>query len=252
MLSLNFPTFTDGLHSAKRLIAAWRVLVGVWAPARWEFSIAAIAQYATPIAPEANPWLDKYKNLAPAESKPLEPKEETDIPPVLPPLPVLPSLPDMLRPHEDEPAASVSKSGKKPKRRPPSRRIMRHVLRARVKAIRALAQLFAELAKQDRHLKARGEGKKRVYASEHLARRSGGVVDLPIGGEGEEVKREGWRDLEEVVAFLEARGAKIPTVGSSPSRKQEEEDWASLSSDGEGGYVTASDNEEVVWVPPGE
>ena len=41
----------------KRVAAAWRVLIGVWAPKKWEYSLTALAQYtATPIPP-ANQWV---------------------------------------------------------------------------------------------------------------------------------------------------------------------------------------------------
>ncbi|KAH8827334.1 glycerol-3-phosphate-acyltransferase [Flagelloscypha sp. PMI_526] len=216
----------DNYEHAKRLIAAWRVLVGVWAPSHWEFPIHAMSQYITPITPLPNPWLDKYKDHA--EQKKGESNESLKSSDTIPAM--LPSGPQVVLPGEEEPPASISKTGHQLKRRPPSRRIMRHVLRARVKAIRAVSQLFTELGRQDKVLKSKGQGKKRVYASEHLGARFGGLVDVPTTPHAETVRREGWRDYEEVVEFLRKRGAKIPSPSAS---KDIGDDWATLSSDGE-------------------
>ncbi|KIP01621.1 hypothetical protein PHLGIDRAFT_38237 [Phlebiopsis gigantea 11061_1 CR5-6] len=44
----------DYYDHAKRLVAAWRVLVGVWAPKRWDLSIPALTQYTVPKVPPAS------------------------------------------------------------------------------------------------------------------------------------------------------------------------------------------------------
>ena len=178
--------------SAKRLIATWRILVGVWAPKRMELPLAALAQYTTPVLPKENPWVDRpKKDASPGLQSPDTPK-------------VLPSdTPDLSIP---EPPV------KSRKKRPQTRRIMRHVLRARVEAVKALASLFDQIERS-------GSGKK-VKASQHLARQYGWEED-----------GEGWRTAAEVVRYLRARGAKIPTIQSSSAM---DDNWAAASSDGEG------------------
>lgn len=126
-------------------------------------------------------------------------------------------------------------------RRPPSRRLVRHVLRSRVEAVNALAAFFDAISQAG--------SEKKVNASPHLARMYGGGVKASAsvsGADGsaqeEQAGVEGWRYAWEVVSFLKKRGAKIPTLGSGPM----EDDWA-LSSEGEG-YTTGEDGEEPVWV----
>ncbi|KAF9020653.1 glycerol-3-phosphate-acyltransferase [Hymenopellis radicata] len=155
----------DNYEHAKRLLATWRILVGVWAPKRMELSLAALSQYTTPVLPKDNPWIDKAK------------KTPTSSSPPSPPLPAKPPV----------------KSRKK--RRPPTRRIMRHVLRARVEAVKALA-------------------------GTHLAKLHGWEAD-----------GEGWRTANEVTRYLRSKGAKIPSIQTSVSAIDDE--WAALSSDGE-------------------
>ena len=159
---------TDGACRAKRFIAAWRVLVGVWMPKRLDMSASAVAQYTNPKKPPRSVWIDK----APQE------KEITDF---------------QLQPEPPVKARSA--------RRPPSRRLIRHVLRARVEAANALAGFLNEIART----------RKRVKASPHLA-------------QGRE-----WRDGAEVVAYLRARGARMRTAPLT-------DEWAA-SSDYEG-YTT--------------
>ena len=98
------------------------------------------------------------------------------------------------------------------KRRPPSRRIVRHVLRARIDAIRALATFFDQLE--------RDEYGKKIRASTHLARLYGFVVE----SDG----LTGWRRVREVIEFLKTRGAKVPAA-----REDIIEGWAVSSSSGD-------------------
>ncbi|KAK0505265.1 hypothetical protein EDD18DRAFT_1061095 [Armillaria luteobubalina] len=190
-------TLIDGVfRSAKRLYAAWRALVGVWAPKGMDLSLAALSQYTTPALPKENPWIDKPNSSTPEPST--TPTTPGNVPTVLP-------GPSDLLTSNEPPVRS------RRKRRPPTRRIMRHVLRARVEAVKALAVFFDQLERV-------GTGKK-VKASRHLAR----IYGFEEGGEG-------WRGATEVVRFLRAKGAKIPSVSYVPT----EEDWMALSSDGEG------------------
>ncbi len=124
-------------------------------------------------------------------------------------------------------------------RKPPSRRLIRHVLRARVEATNALAAFFDALS--------RDGWAKQIKASPHLARTYRGEIAASSSGAGASVQEgyagpiESWRYAGEVIAFLKQRGAKIPSLGQGPM----EDDWA-LSSEGEGSG-TGEDGEEPVW-----
>lgn len=199
--------------STKRLIAAWRVLVGVWAPKRWDLSLPALAQYSTPRVPPENQWIDRSKIKTPS--------------PTTSPRPANAELP-------------------RSRKRPPSRKLIRHVLRARGEAARALARLLSELEQPT-------TPPKRVRASTHLVRAYGGTVD-DLSGPTEaaesvlaELEPKGWRSAVEVMAFLRSRGAKIKAL-----EHRVEGDWAALSSEGEGsGWESDANGGSIVWVPSG-
>ncbi|CCM06106.1 uncharacterized protein FIBRA_08355 [Fibroporia radiculosa] len=207
----------DNYERAKRLIAAWRILVGVWIPKKWDMSMSALAQYTIPLIPAENEWIDRSK------VKPIRIPSQTA---VIPPAP---------------PARSASYK----RRRPPTRRLIRHVLRARAEAAKALASLFAQLEKGPA-----AEGKQ-VCASAHLARAYGGYIEEQSlqadTKEGVEafVQIIGWRSAREVVAFLRQRGARIAALGN-----RVEGEWAALSSDGESDTVSMEGEKEddVVWI----
>ncbi|KAI0313937.1 glycerol-3-phosphate-acyltransferase [Amylostereum chailletii] len=210
----------DAYNRMKRVEAAWRVLLGVWAPKKWEYSLAALQQYtATPIPP-ANPWIT---NSSP-QTKP------------------------------SVPASTITGASAEPpvkstrKRRPRSGRVMRHVLRARGEAARALASFLDQLE--------HGRPDKRVRASAHLAKAYGGAVDVPREAASSEAEGAvapprapvGWRNAREVVAFLRQRGAKVAALS-----KRIEGDWAALNSDGEiSSAEVDSEKEGLVFVPPGQ
>ena len=211
------------------MVAAWRVLVGVWAPKHWDLSLSALTQYTVPKVPQESAWIDK-------------PRSGSTTPRAQGSSPVGASA------AAANGGATSSSPGPKPKkhRRPPSRRLIRHVLRARIDAAKALAGLFT-------HLERAGD-EKRVRASSHLARVHGGSVDPAapeVGsvtgeGVGEVEEPRGWRDAREVVAFLRARGAKIAQL-----RERVAGEWAALSSEGELENTTDVDSgvEDLVFVP---
>ncbi|KAI0075672.1 hypothetical protein K474DRAFT_1624234 [Panus rudis PR-1116 ss-1] len=220
----------DNYEHAKRLVATWRVLVGVWIPKRFDLSLTALAQYTTPQLPPENPWIDRSR----AKSRPTTPGATT--------------------PTQSDTNGQVSsssprqvRSGKK-KRRPPSRRLIRHVLRARGEAVKALASLLEHLERNP---------DKRIRASSHLVRIFGGELDPPststgttqATGEGVDAMEEpaGWRNAREVLSFLRSKGAKI---GSLEDRVAGQ--WAAVSSEGEGeGTELESDSkDDLIWVPP--
>lgn len=195
--------------------------MGVWAPKHVELSIPALAQYTTPKIPPENPWIDRSR------SRPGTPRSESPSQ-----SPVLPASP--------APSSIASPTAKTHKnRRPPSRKLVRHVLRARIEAAKALRSLFAQLELAPEA--------KRVCAAGHLARAFGGVVDpVAEGEEGLGDEPQGWRSAREVVAFLRARGAKIAQLEDKVPGE-----WAAVSSEGEG-EGTESDSgtaEDLVWVP---
>jgi glycerol-3-phosphate O-acyltransferase / dihydroxyacetone phosphate acyltransferase len=221
----------DNYEHAKRFIAAWRVLIGIWAPKHWELSLAALSQYTTPWVPKENPWIDKGKEKEKTHDENENEKNQetkTHAHPMIVPSTVTPSV--VHHTEVEPPATTTGTNGTTTRptmkrtrtQRPSTRRIMRHVLRARVEAVNALAGFFDQLEK---------EGKVKVRASIHLARLYG------EGGEGEEY---GWRYASEVVDFLKKRGAKIPEIKLEQGRRhrnggigeEEDHDWA-LSTDAE-------------------
>lgn len=192
---MNLPNYD--IFSAKRFIAAWRVLVGVWTPKKWDLSLSALSPYTQPRLPPANPWIDRPATPANSEGTQGRSESPTDF-----------KL-------QEEPLVKAH--------RPPSRRLIRHVLRSRVVAVNALAEFFDHLARSGRD--------KKVKASPHLARMFGGASE----GGAEASPPEAWRYASEVIGFLEKRGAKIPTLEQGPLRDV----WA-LSSEGEG-YTTGEE-----------
>jgi hypothetical protein len=120
---------------------------------------------------------------------------------------------------------------------------MRHLLRARGEAVKALAEFLTTL-------EASGDGKN-VIASIHLAKRFGWVEEntpassTDDGRDGDaSPDAKGYRRAREVIAFLRARGAKIATLD-----RKIEGDWA-LSSDEEcTAGESEKDEEDLVWVP---
>ncbi|KAF9478620.1 glycerol-3-phosphate-acyltransferase [Pholiota conissans] len=188
---------------AKRFIAAWRVLVGVWTPKRFDLSGSAVSQYTKPKTPPPSVWIDQKKPVKVEEA------------------PVVATAAEEITDFQlqNEPPVK-SGSGRKP----PSRRLIRHVLRSRVEAVNALAGFFDNIS---------SNGSRKLKASPHLARIYGGhVVErvAGIGSEGEEGKTEGWRYASEVVVFLKKRGGQIRSVMQGEMR----DEWAAASSEGEG------------------
>ena len=187
------------------------MLVGVWAPKRWDLSLAALTQYTVPTVPPASEWIDKPRSSSPSSRAPTP-----------------------------APLASAPAPRQKKARRPPSRRLVRHVLRARIEAAKALAVML-------HHLEHAPEGT-RVRASTHLARAHKGTIDPGPGSSlsptGEELEEpRGWRSAREVVAFLRGHGAKIGEL-----RERVAGDWAAVSSEAEGTDVD-SGVEDPVFMP---
>lgn len=166
-------------------------------------------------------------------------------------------------------------------RRPPSRRLVRHVLRIRAEAMRLLAAYLLSLKREDL----------KVPASLHMVRTFGGGVQPPSppgstvttsdasydkvervaqvkantvhGGVeiGPSQEGGGWRDGREVIEYLCNRdGNKVKELfmryarGHGTARgsgADSEGEWAALSSEGEDDAASPRpEEEEMTWVPP--
>lgn len=184
----------------------------MWAPKRWDLSLTALSQYTTPLVPPESTWVDQSKR---------------------------PSTLDLPAQGAEPPVMLKRKC-------PAARRIMRHVLRARGEAVRALASFFAALEDA-------GEDKQ-VVASAHLARRFGWVDEVKVDMEAQrqgpvEVEVQGYRHAREVISFLRSRGAKIATLereieGGWAGALVSEEGTPAESEAGEG----EGEEDDTVWV----
>ncbi|CUA66700.1 hypothetical protein RSOLAG22IIIB_00145 [Rhizoctonia solani] len=194
----------DNYEHAKQFMAAWRVLIGVWGPKRWDLSGTAVEPWTKPREPPANEWL----NPSPKDSKP----------------------PAETKPAETGGVAAVKPTPSRPGKRPASRGLIRHVLRARLHASRALANYLEELQRSDRLLPAT----ERIFELD---------VGLSAKLDDEEVLPR--RHALAVIDFLRSKGAKIAQLNHKDSS-----DWAALSSDGEFDTPREERSDELTWVPP--
>ncbi|KAI0028599.1 hypothetical protein K488DRAFT_89590 [Vararia minispora EC-137] len=201
----------DAYKRLKRVEAAWRVLIGVWTPKRWEYSLSALEQYTRPSVPPPNPWIKS--------SRPTTPKPDASAESNFTTVPSPVALDDKLSSAPLAPTEPAATTPVKRKRRPRSGRVMRHVLRARAEAALALAAFFDALE--------RSPPGHRVRASAHLARQFGGGIDETLDIDISNGPA-GWRTAREVVSFLKARGARVNSLGKSI-----EGEWAMAGSDGE-------------------
>ncbi|KAH9022575.1 glycerol-3-phosphate-acyltransferase [Lactarius pseudohatsudake] len=165
----------DNYEHMKRVGAAWRVLIGVWAPKEWEYSLTALSQYTATHIPPTNEWVSEGVKTTVSGA--------TEEPPVSP------------QPYRA--------------RRPRTGRVMRHVLRARAEAVRLLASCIAQLeagpaekrVRASVHL-ARLYGGIETIAPTSDASSSDSSPLTPVG----------WRHAHEVVSYLRSRGAKVAAL----------------------------------------
>ncbi|KAG8743994.1 hypothetical protein FRC12_014918, partial [Ceratobasidium sp. 428] len=61
----------DNYEHAKRFMAAWRVLIGVWGPKRWDLSLTAVEPWTKPRERPPNEWIQQTQK--PAETVKLVP-----------------------------------------------------------------------------------------------------------------------------------------------------------------------------------
>ena len=188
--------------------------------------------------------------------------------------PAVPTLATMYK--EDQPEKEIKN---RRLRRPPSRRLVRHVLRVRAESMRHLAAYLLSLDREG----------VRVPASSHMVKIFGGGVQPPestvatseasydkVGGGrqmeakgmqgGVEIRPSqeggGWRDGREVIKYLCSRdGNKVKELfiryarGSGTTRgsgADSEGEWAALSSEGEDDAASPrpEEEEQMTWVPP--
>jgi glycerol-3-phosphate O-acyltransferase/dihydroxyacetone phosphate acyltransferase len=193
--------------SAKRFVAAWRVLIGVWGPKRWDLSGAAVEPWTKPRERPANQWIQPTPKS----------DEAANTPKVI----------------------SVSSPRPKGKKRPASRSLIRHVLRARLNASRALASYLEELQRSDRLIIASQyvpslDEETRVPVNKVLGDSSTSVgMGVPK------------RSAMSAITYLRTKGAKIAQLSA-----RDTSDWAALSSDGEPETPYDDRSEDLVWVAP--
>ncbi|KAI6134679.1 hypothetical protein EV401DRAFT_1846376 [Pisolithus croceorrhizus] len=197
--------------SLKRVVAAWQVLVGVWAPKRWDLPLTALAQYKTPHIPAESPWIERTRSSTL-------------------------SLPAQAT----EPPVNFRRT------RPAWGRIMRHVLHARGEAVRAIASFFAHLETQgdEKEVVASLHLARRFGRVEEVEAASEGSESPG----NENIETKGYRRISEVIAFLKSKGAKIPMLeqeeieGRWDVALSSEEATPTPSDSGDG-------DESLVWVP---
>ena len=160
----------------KRVGAAWRVLIGVWAPKHWEYSLPALAQYTATHTPPKNEWISESARATVSGAA-------------------------------EEPPVSAQPYRA---RRPHSGRVMRHVLRARAEAVRLLASCIAQLEAGPAEKRVRASVHlARLYGSfETPAAPTSDTSSTDLSPP----TPVGWRRAHEVVSYLRARGAKIAAL----------------------------------------
>ena len=159
----------------KRVGAAWRVLIGVWAPKRWEYPLTTLAQYTATHIPPTNEWI--------TESARVTVSGAGEEPPVSP------------QPYRA--------------RRPRSGRVMRHVLRARAEAVRLLASCIAQLEAGPAEKRVRASVHlARLYGGFEAP----APTSDTSGTDSSPPTPVGWRRAREVVSYLRVRGAKITAL----------------------------------------
>lgn len=168
----------DTPHRWKRLIAAWRVLIGVWRP-KGELELAKILSYLPSSSAPAGATID-----ATAWQSGVGPKEK----------------------------AAAEKLKEENRKRIPTRRLVKHVLRTRAEAARLFESYLVRLSEKDGLT---------VNARPWLA----GETDIELGEEGSAGLPTSKRSGKEVVEYLRSQGARILPSASSYTG------WQALSGD---------------------
>lgn len=232
-------------------------------------SLAALTQYTMTQPPPPNPFLKLPENLKAALFR-----NTSD-----PTVPTLSSLDSKSIASKSEPAiapvdASTDKRTKN--KRPPSRKLIRHLLRARVDATRQLAAFLKKIDRPGVKVSASGfmasafgGGQESLFkdvgAGTDARYQTSDGKEVP-GAVGTEVDLNptGWRYGQEVVRYLKDTGANVGKLlreadSVSGAEGEGEYDFVALSSDGEAspsspdsGYGASTGKaEELEWVAPG-
>ena len=159
----------------KRVGAAWRVLIGVWAPKKWEYSLTALSQYTATHIPPTNERVSENARTTVSGA--------AEEPPV------------SLRPYRA--------------RRPHTGRVIRHDLHARAEAVRLLASCIGQppAGPADKRVRAfvylaRLYGGIDALATTSDSNNTDSSPPTPVG----------WRRAHKVVSYLRRRGAKIAAL----------------------------------------
>ncbi|KIM26219.1 hypothetical protein M408DRAFT_330764 [Serendipita vermifera MAFF 305830] len=268
----------DNYIRAKRLLSAYRILVGVWGPQKWDMSLSALSQYTMTQPPPPNPYLKLPDNLKAALMR-----NTSD-----PSVPTVNSLDAKVSgagnstltqttASKSEPAiASSTKSDKRVRnKRPPSRKLIRHLLRARVDATRQLAAFLRRIDRPDVKVAASafmasvyGGGQETLFektgVDAHVLTSDGKEVPGAMGTEVD-LNPTGWRYGQEVVRYLRSKGANVGKllreaegISGGDGEVEGEYDFVALSSDGEAspgspdsGYGASTEKaDKLEWVAP--
>ncbi|KAG8812462.1 hypothetical protein FRB91_011427 [Serendipita sp. 411] len=241
----------DNYIRAKRLLSAYRVLVGVWGPQRWDLSLSTLTQYTTTQPPPENPFL----KLPDSVKKALVRSSSSPIAPTLSTTGAAAAVSD----------APTSAPKIKRSQRPPSRKLIRHLLRARADAIRRLAAFIRKIDDPSVRVCASGFMAKTFNPDPNGALQSlfdqapGGTnaIQTVSGGVEAELNPTGWRSGKEVIAYLRSKGAHVGRILREGEGGEQAFQWDAVSSEGELSSPGSPDDqirikqEEVEWVVPG-
>ena len=152
--------------------------------------------------------------------------------------------------------AVVPTTSRKSNKRPPSRKLVRHLLRARAEAVRRLASFIRRIDKDDVRVSASGFMAKAYGGGlDSLFAHGGGEIETVSGGVEAELNPTGWRNGKEVVAYLKSKGAMVGKLLREGESGEQPYQWDVLSSDGElsspGSAGVSIKQEEMEWVIPG-
>ncbi|CCA73592.1 related to glycerol-3-phosphate-acyltransferase-Laccaria bicolor [Serendipita indica DSM 11827] len=244
MASYHSKLIDDNYIRAKRLLSAYRVLVGVWGPQRWDMSLSALTQYTVTQPPPPNPFLklpDSVKDAFVRSSS-------------SPTVPTLAST--STDPSSSSGAGAITPTTPKSNKRPPSRKLIRHLLRARAEAVRRLAAFIRRIDKDDVRVAASGFMAKTYGGGlDSLFTVGGGDIETVSGGVEAELNPTGWRNGKEVVAYLKSKGAMVGKLLREGESGEQPYQWDVLSSEGElsspGSAGVSIKQEEMEWVIPG-
>jgi glycerol-3-phosphate O-acyltransferase/dihydroxyacetone phosphate acyltransferase len=163
----------------QRLVAAWRVIVGVWTPKRRERPIDSLKSFlpesATPVGATPHGSVEAWQKGG---------------------MPVK----DVIK---------AAKLAQKKRKRLPTRRLIKHVLRTRVKAAQALEALLSSIGQDETRINARPWLAQAAEFGGDFDEETVHIGNSVHGKEAVDEEPMGTRAGAEVVQFLRKSGAKI-------------------------------------------